>query len=129
MSNVFPGWPNAITALITQIAPQMDVYCSFDWELQHLSISLLPPSVLGIVPVECREEFDRKYCEFTEWVENELELYDYLGGMFSMAMSEAAITEIHDELKRRIDAYEKTHPPLSITFVEFMLGKRNKPAP
>lgn len=80
MNNTFSDWPGAITALITQIAPQMDVYCYFD-------------------------------------------------GIFNMAMSEAAITEIHDEIKRRIDAYEKTHPPLSDTFIEFMLGKQNKPAP
>lgn len=129
MNNAFSDWPGAITALITQIAPQMDVYCSFDWEWQHLSISLLPPSVLGFIPAEYQEDFDCKYCEFGEWVNNELGLYDYFDGIFNTAMSEAAITEIHDELKRRIDAYEKTHPPLRDTFVEFMLRKQNKPAP
>ena len=129
MSNVFPGWPNAITALITQIVPQMDVYCSFDWEWQHLSISLLPPSALGFVPVECREEFERKYIEFVDWIGNELGLYDYLDSNLDSPISNALLDEIRGEIKRRIDVYEKKHPPLSMTFVEFMLGKQNKPAP
>ena len=122
MNNTFSDWPGAITALITQIAPQMDVYCSFDWEWQHLSISLLPPSVLGFIPAEYQEDFDRKYCEFGEWANNELSLYDYVDSKLDSPASEALFDEIRGEIKRRIDAYEKTHPPLRDTFIEFMLN-------
>ena len=101
----------------------VDVYCTFDWEQQHLFISFLPPDYIYKLPEKDRDEFDRIYCEFASWVSDELGLYDYVGSKLDSPVSDALFDEIRGEIKRRIDAYEKTHPPLSMTFRELLLKK------
>ncbi len=98
----------------------IDVYCTFDWEQRRLFISYLPPEYIYKLPEKDRDEFDRKYCEFASWLSNELDIYDYLDSKIDSPVSNALLDEIRGELKRRIDDYEKTHPPLSMTFREFL---------
>ena len=97
------------------------VYCNYDRQRQHLAISFLPPEFIYKLPEKEQDEFERKYCEFVAWVGDELDLYDYLDSKLDSPVSNALFDEIRGEIKRRIDIYEKTHPPLRDTFVEFML--------